>query len=110
MITLHVYLTPKPGMEEALDAAVCEDWLPAMAEQPGFISAASVRPFLDSDLEALGALRPDAEVEAISFWESEQARLEWVARPIHDEVFARVVDAADNVSYTLQNVNKSWNV
>ena len=109
MITLHVYLTPNPGMEEELDAAVCEDWLPAMAEQPGFISAASLKPFLDSDLEALGALKPDAAVEAVCFWESEQARLEWVARPIHDEVFARVIEAADNVSYTLQNVDKSWN-
>ncbi len=110
MISLHVYLTAKAGMEDALDAAVCEDWLPAMAEQPGFISAASVKPFLDSDLEALGALKPDAEVEAVCFWESEQARLDWVARPLHDEVFARVVDAADSVSYTLQNVDKSWGV
>ena len=110
MISLHVYLTPKPGMEAALDAAVCEDWLPALVEQPGAISAASVKPFPDDDLEALGALKPDAAVEAVCFWESEQARLDWVARPLHDEVFAKVVEAAESVSYTLQDVEKSWNV
>ena len=110
MISLHVYLTPKPGMEAALDAAVCEDWLPALVEQPGAISAASVKPFSDDDLEALGALEPDAAVEAVCFWESEQARLDWVARPLHDEVFAKVVEAAESVSYTLQDVEKSWNV
>ncbi len=110
MISLHVYLTPKPGMEDALDAAVCEDWLPALMEQPGAISAASVKPFSDGDLEALGALKPDAAVEAVCFWESEQARLDWVALPLHDEVFAKVVEAADSVSYTLQDVDKSWNV
>ena len=33
-------------------------------------------------------------MEAVSFWRSEAERQEWVARPIHNEVFAGVIDAA----------------
>ena len=51
MISLHVYLTPKSGREIDLDKAVREDWLPAMAGQPGFICAAVVKPFPDVELD-----------------------------------------------------------
>ena len=68
MITLHVYLTAKAGMEDALDAAVSDGWLPAMAEQPGFISAAVVKPFADEELEALQAFKPEAAMEVVCFW------------------------------------------
>ena len=108
MISLHVYLTPKSGLEIDLDRAVREGWLTAMAEQPGFIGAAVVKPFPDEELDALGASKPDSSIEAISFWRSEQERLEWVARPIHDEVFDRVMEASQHVSYTLQTVEQSW--
>lgn len=108
MISLHVYLTPKAGREMDLDSAVQGGWLQAMSQQPGFLAAAVVRPYDDMELEALGAVRPASALEAISFWRSEAERLEWVTRPIHDEVFAKVIDAAASVSHTLQNVEGSW--
>ena len=110
MITLHVYLTAKAGMEDALDAAVSDGWLPAMAEQPGFISAAVVKPFADEELEALQAFKPEAAMEVVCFWRSEKERVEWVARPIHDEVFAKVMEAAASASHTLQTVERSWGI
>ena len=100
-------------MEDALDAAVSDGWLPAMAEQPGFISAAVVKPFADEELEALEALqafKPEAAMEVVCFWRSEKERVEWVARPIHDEVFAKVMEAAASASHTLQTVERSWGV
>ncbi len=110
MISLHVYLTPKAGKELELDSAVRDGWLAAMSEQPGFLSAAVVRPFSDEKLDSLGALRPGPALEAISFWRSDEERLEWVARPLHDQVFARVIEASDSVTYTLQTVEQSWSL
>ena len=110
MISLHVYLMPKAGKERELDSAVRDEWLAAMSEQPGFLSAAVLRPFSDGELDSLGALIPGHAIEAISFWRSEGERLEWVARPIHDQVFASVIEASDSVTYTLQTVERSWNL
>ena len=108
MISLHVYLTPKAGREKDLDSAIQDGWLPAMSQQPGFLAAAVVSSYDYNELEALGATRPAHALEAVSFWRSEAERQVWVARPIHDEVFAKVIDAAEGVSYTLQNVEGSW--
>ena len=44
MITLHVYLSPKPGREGDLVSATLEKWLPAMSDQPGFVNCALVKP------------------------------------------------------------------
>ena len=110
MISLHVYLTPKAGKERELDSAVRDEWLAAMSEQPGFLSAAVVKPFADEELDSLGALKPGPAIEAISFWRSDRDRLEWVATPLHDRVFARVIEASDSVTYTLQTVERSWNL
>jgi heme-degrading monooxygenase HmoA len=108
MISLHVYLTPKAGRERELDAAVRDEWLAAMSEQPGFLSAAVAKPFSDEELDGLGALKPGHALEAISFWRSEGDRLAWVARPIHDQVFAKVIEASESVTYTLQTVEQGW--
>ena len=108
MISLHVYLIPKKGRELELDSAVRDGWLPAMSEQPGFLAAAVVRPYEPTELEALGGLLPAYTLEAVSFWSSESERREWAARPIHDEVFEKVLDAAKDVSHTLQTVDQSW--
>ena len=108
MISLHVYLIPKKGRELELDSAVRDRWLPAMSKQPGFLAAAVVRPYKPTELEALGGLIPAYTLEAVSFWSSESERREWAARPIHDEVFDKVLDAAKDVSHTLQTVDQSW--
>ncbi len=101
MITLHVYLTPKSGQSEALQAAIREPWISTMSEQPGFVQAAMLTPF-----EAEGS----EDIEVVSYWESEELRLEWVARPIHDQVFASIMELAETISPTVKTVSQTWNV
>ena len=101
MITLHVYLTAKPGQAEALQAAILDPWISTMSEQPGFVQAAMLTPFEDEGSE---------DIEVVSYWESEELRLEWVARPIHDEVFAPIMEHAETVSPTVKTVSHTWNV
>ena len=110
MITLHVYLSAKPGKNDALVAAILDNWLPEMANQPGFINCALVKPLPKSELATMGAETPTTTYEAVSFWNSERERKDWVARPIHDEVFAPIIDAAASLSWTVQNVQRSWGV
>jgi heme-degrading monooxygenase HmoA len=101
LITLHVYLTPKSGQAEALQAAIQDPWISTMSEQPGFVQAAMLTPFDDADSN---------DIEVVSYWESEKLRLEWVARPIHDEVFASIMELAESVSPTVKTVTTTWNV
>ena len=101
MITLHVYLTPKSGRTEALQAAIKEPWISTMSEQPGFVQAAMLTPFEDDSSE---------DIEVVSYWESEELRLEWVARPIHDQVFASIMELAETISPTVKTVGQTWNV
>ena len=101
MITLHVYLIPKAGKADALRAAINDPWISTMSEQPGFVQAAMLTPFGDDSSE---------DVELVSYWESEELRLEWVARPIHDEVFAAIMENAETVSPTVKTVSSKWNV
>ena len=65
MISLHVYLTPKPGREKDLADAICNKWLVAMSEQPGFLSAGLLEPFSDDELAKLGASTPETTYEVI---------------------------------------------
>ena len=101
MITLHVYLTPKSGQPEALQNAIRDTWISAMSEQPGFVQAAMLTPFEDDVSE---------DIEVVSYWESEQLRLEWAARPIHDEVFAPIMELAESISATVKTVSHAWNL
>ena len=110
MISLHVYLTPKESNEKGLESAIRDKWIAAMAEQPGFVSAAMFTPFPDKGLATLEALKPHITYEVVSFWRSERERQAWVARPIHDEVFSQVEDEADSITYALQTVEHSWNL
>ena len=110
MISLHVYLTPKIGQEKALESAIRDKWMPAMAEQPGFVSAAVVEPFSEAELAKLEAAKPESAYECVAFWQSESKRLAWVGRPIHDQVFSQVLNASDGVSYTVQTVKESWSL
>ena len=110
MISLHVYLTPAAGKEAELDSAISDAWMTAMAEQPGFISGAVLKPFSDDALAALQASVPEHAIDVVAFWTFEEERLAWVARPIHDEVFEKVLAAAEGVSHTLQTAHDSWNL
>ncbi len=72
-----------------------------MAKQPGFVQAAMLTQFDDESSE---------DIEVISYWESEELRLEWVARPIHDEVFASIMDLAETISPTVKTVSNTWSI
>jgi len=101
MITLHVYLTPKDGKEDALRQAINDPWISTMSEQPGFVQASMLTPFNDDSSE---------DIEVVSYWKSEELRLEWVARPIHDQVFAGIMENAQTISPTVKTVSNKWNV
>ena len=108
MISLNVYLTPKEGKAAELEHAIRDVWIEAMEKQPGFISAAMNTPFSDDDLDALEAAKPSYAYEVISSWNSEEERMAWVARDIHQEVWPQVVAQADSVSFSLFDVKASW--
>lgn len=110
MMSLHVYMTPKANKESELEAGIRDEWMAAMSEQPGFLRAALLTPFPDDELEALQAARPTSTFETVAFWRTEEERLAWVARPIHDRVFNPLLELADDVSYTLQTVEHDWNL
>ena len=101
MITLHVYLTPKPGQYEALKSKINNPWISTMSEQPGFVQAAMLTQFDDESSE---------DIEVISYWESEALRLDWVALPVHDEVFSSIIDLAATISPTVKTVSNTWSV
>ena len=110
MISLHVYMTPKAGKDSDLELGIRDKWMAAMSEQPGFLRAALLKPFSDDELEKLQAAKPQSAFETVAFWRTEEERLAWVARPIHDQVFNPLLDLADDVSYTLQTVQHDWDL
>ena len=110
MISLHVYVNAKAGQEQQLESAIREKWLTAMADQPGFLKAALLKPLSQEMLDEVEAGAPKDAYEVVSFWTSEIDRRDWVARPIHDQVFAHVIEAAEDVNWTLQNVEESWSL
>lgn len=110
MISLHVYLTPKAGKKAEMESVIRDSWISTMSEQPGFVRAAILTPFSDAALDELQAMKPAHSFEVVSFWESEKLRLEWVARPVHDEVFIPLLELAENVSFTLSDVAHGWNM
>lgn len=108
MISLHVYMTAKQGKESELEAGIRDSWIATMSEQPGFLYAALLKPFDDDALAAVGGLKPAHTFEVVSFWESEEKRLEWVARPVHDQVFEPLFEHVDDVKHTLHTVEHGW--
>ncbi|MEW6752056.1 MAG: antibiotic biosynthesis monooxygenase [Candidatus Latescibacterota bacterium] len=110
MICLVVYLKARPGRTRELETAIVERWMEAMARQPGFRRAALLRPFADEHLSRLGAVRPDWDFEVASYWDSEEERVAWVGRDIHQEVWPQVVGEAAQVSYTLFEVAAGWSL
>ena len=110
MISLHVYMNPKADKDRELEAGIRDKWMAAMSEQPGFLRAVLLKPFPDDELDKLHAAKPTSTFETVAFWRSEEERQAWVARPIHDQVFNPLLELADDVSYTLQTVERDWNL
>jgi heme-degrading monooxygenase HmoA len=99
MITLHVYLTPKAGKAEELRAATVDTWIKAMSAQPGFVRASMLTPYEGETSD---------DFELVSYWETEELRREWVARPIHDEAFVPIGELAESVDAVVKAVAHSW--
>ena len=110
MISLSVYLTAKEGREAALETAIKEVWIAAMTQQPGFLRATLNTPFSDEDLAALEANKPPFAYEMVSYWRTEQERVDWVTRDIHQEVWPHVIAHCADVSYTLFDCNTTWSM
>lgn len=110
MISLNVYLTAKPGEAAALERAIKDVWIAAMTQQPGFLRATLNTPFSDDDLAALEAMKPAHAYEMVSYWRTEQERVDWVARDIHQEVWPQVIEHCADVSYTLFNCDATWSM
>ncbi len=108
MITLHVYMAAKDGHEGQLESGIRDCWIAEMAEQPGFLHAALLKPFSDDALDAVSGFKPPHTFEIVSCWESEEKRLEWVARPIHDRVFEPLFEHVAEVRHTLATVEHAW--
>jgi len=110
MISLNVYLDAKAGKSDQLEVAIRDGWMAEMICQPGFMSAALLKSLPDDQLDVLQAIKPKGEFELVAFWCSEEERAAWVARPIHDEVFGPVIELSENVSYTVQSCQHSWDL
>ena len=108
MISLHVYLTPRIGQEKALENGISKEWIAAMAKQEGFLKAVILKRFSDSSIKKVGGIIPDSLFEVISYWNSEEERLERAAKPIHDQVFNPLIELSEKVNFTLQNVKHTW--
>lgn len=108
MISLHVYLTPKSGQLKSLENGITEQWIAAMADQKGFLKAVLLKRFSDSSLKKVGGKMPKHVFEVISYWNSEEERLAWVSRPIHDQVFLPLIKLSEEVTFTLQQVKHTW--
>jgi heme-degrading monooxygenase HmoA len=99
MITLHVYLTPKPGKSDALRAATVDTWIKAMSAQPGFVRASMLTPYEGVDSE---------DFEVVTYWETEEFRRAWVERPIHDEALIPIGELAESIDAVVKVVAHSW--
>ena len=108
MIVLNVYIEPIKGSEDDLKKAISDKWIDAMSQQPGHISSHLFKKFPDDVLESMDAKIPEYEYELVAFWLTEEQRQNWVALPIHDQVFAPVLEFSENVEWTVHNVDQEW--
>ena len=86
-IELHIYLTAKPGQEQALERLYKEEFYPAVSRQPGFISSELMRKPGSSDY----VLRHT--------FKSEELRMKWVATPEHQKAWPRLTELSSKTSW-----------
>ena len=108
MIVLQIQLSPEQGQEDELEEAVRRRFLPAMSRQPGFVQAYLTRPCSQEVLAAVGARKPSFQFQVTALWNSEEERMAWVARDIHQEVWGEVDGLCAQASALLLDVTQSW--
>ena len=107
MVSLHQYHVPKEGKETELEMIVKGKLLRAMSEQPGFLSAARLKPYPAEQLEEMGAMKPAHAYETITFWRSEEERATWAGSDLHMEIISELLQTTASASYTVQTVEWS---
>ena len=108
MIVLQIQLSADQEREEELEEAVRQRFLPAMSKQPGFVQAFLTGPCSEEVLAAVGAQRPSFKFQVTALWNSEEERKDWVARDIHQEVWAEVSGIFSQANALLLDVVQSW--
>ena len=110
MVSLHQYHVPKEGREAALETIVKDKLLGAMSEQPGFLSAARLKPYPAEQVEKMGAVKLAHAFETITFWRTEEERAAWAASDLHMEIISELLETTASASYTVQTVEWSHNL
>ena len=107
MIALHVTLTAKAGKKAELETAISEKWLPTMAEQPGFLRSALLKPVYEEEFARICGTTAEHEFEVVAFWESTKHVLSWAKSEVHDDAFAPVLKAGDTFVSALGSVART---
>lgn len=80
MYILHVDLSAKPGMAEALEVTYRDIFVPAISKQVGF-----------SEVKLLRALTSEAHSHCLVIaFEREELQKKWVATDLHQEVWSKM--------------------
>lgn len=86
MVTLHIYLTTKPGQGKALEQLYHEAYVPAISKQNGFRSTTLLR-----------AYESENQYEIDIVFESETQRSAWAGSADHGETWPRVEALCEEV-------------
>ena len=87
MITLHIYLTTKPGQGGALENLYHQAYVPAITKQVGFRSTTLLR-----------AYESETRCEIDIAFDTEAQRQAWADGADHAETWPRIVDLCAEVS------------
>jgi antibiotic biosynthesis monooxygenase (ABM) superfamily enzyme len=96
-IELHVDLQVYPGREKEMLEIFHGQFHAAAAKQPGFIDVKMLK--LRSALQ--GSAPSNANYRFVLRFQSEEERQAWVATPIHQEIWPRIVQTLASKEYTV---------
>ena len=84
---LHIWLTAKPGQEEAMEKTFREVFYPAVSARAGFRSALMMR-------------KPGTSEYTVRLsFDTEEQRMEWVASPAHQEAWPALQSHSAKADY-----------
>jgi len=83
MVQLHVRLTPKAGRKADLEQVYRTRFLPAIAQQDGFLGSLLLRP-------TPHRTPASEEYELVIFFRTEAERQRWVATDLHEKAWGAV--------------------
>jgi heme-degrading monooxygenase HmoA len=96
-IELHVDLTVHPSREREMLDNFHNVFRPAASKQPGYIEVKLLK--LRSSLA--GAAPQDTNYRFVLVFENEELRQQWVATPVHQEVWPAIANTLAHENYTI---------